>query len=61
MKTIKTKVVALVMAVAMVFAIGMTSLAATRVNVEQVYEGQVFNEGDEIYNNTYYCRYIWIV
>lgn len=52
MRTMKTKVVAIIMAVAMVFALGMTSLAATRVNVGQVSVGQVFNAGDEIYNNT---------
>ncbi|MBQ7274156.1 MAG: DUF4214 domain-containing protein [Clostridiales bacterium] len=54
MKTIKTKVVAIIMAVAMVFALGMTAFAATgtQVNVSEVSLNQEFNEGDMIYINT---------
>jgi hypothetical protein len=51
MKTIKTKVVALVMAVAMVFAIGMTAFAASTTRVDDVKVNDVYYAGDGIYNN----------
>ena len=51
MKTIKTKVVAIVMAVAMVFAIGMTTFAASTTRVDDVKVNDVYYAGDGIYNN----------
>lgn len=50
MKTIKTKVVAIIMAVAMVFALGMTSMAATK-NYDDLRVGDTLNAGDMIRNN----------
>ncbi len=57
MKTIKTKVVAIIMAVAMVFAIGMTSMAASTVSVDDVRVNAQFNAGDGIYNNHHRTAY----
>lgn len=52
MRTMKTKVVAIIMAVAMVFALGMTSMAASTRNVKDLRKGDFLEEGQGIYINT---------